>query len=316
MTVLFQVREITPQWAEALVLEGINTIDELTTSSFDRLKELFGTSKAERMIPSITEDNALAGMLADAAVLRNTGNLTGRVEESLGQPVAGATVNMGLAQTETNTEGRFRLLPIPLAGRPPLIIKHPQYRTPVVNAPSVTHNVDVVNVLRFQLEPIPAGDERPVESMDRLSELDGDVLPPIQGHRVRSVRLEADQLRDQDMLMVRYFFRRSDDVELVSRLKSYEDGEIIVHTFRFPKSRFASDVQVGDHFLVKGGELEKVEMDHLRLFRHKLVLRSRNRLGPITANAGADELRARLRERLDFTLRQYRRLRPLRRGTQ
>jgi hypothetical protein len=316
MTALLQVREITPQWAEALVRGGIETIDELTAASFDRIKELFHQSNEERMIPSIPEDNALAGMLADAAVLRNTGNLTGRVEESAGQPVAGATASMGLARVATDTEGRFRLLRIPLAGRPPLIIKHPQYRTLVINGPSMTYNVDVVNVLRFRLEPLPVGDERPVESVDRLSELEGNVLPPMQGHRVRSVRLEANQLRDHDVLMVRYFFRRSDDLELVSRLKTYEDGEVVVHTFRFPKSRFASDVQVGDHFLVKGDELVKVEMDPIRLLRHKLVLRSRKQLGPIAANAGADELRARLRERLDFTLSQYRRLRPRRRGSQ
>lgn len=314
MTVLLQIAEMTPQWAEALVRGGINTIDELLASSYDELQELFQKSKDERIIPSIPSNNSLAAMLTDAAVMRNTGNLTGRVEHLTGQPVTSAEVNVGRVATETDTNGRFRLLRIPLIGRPPLIINHPEYKTLVVDSLPICINAEVINVLSFKLQPLSEESEEPVEQVKRLSELDGDVLPQIQGHRVRSVRLEADQLRDHDLLMVRYFYKRTEDVGLVSRLKAYEDGEIIVHTFRLRKSHFSAEVELGDHFVVKNGELVNAEMDNLGLLRHKIKLQCRKRFEPIPAELDSDELRDRLKERLDFSLNQYRLFRPRRRS--
>ncbi len=308
MARLLQVYNVTPQWAEALVRGGVTTIDELSRSRFDALGELFAQAVEARVTPDAPSSNALGRMLVGAATLASTGNVSGRVIGPEGVPVPGATVGVGMATTRTGEDGLFRLVGIRLDSPLPLVIRHADYRTLLMDDPPLALNVDVVRMVRFALAQVGDATGAGAGLASRFSELDGDVLPPIQGIPVRTVRLVAD-LRERDLLLLRSFFQRSDDAELVSRLKAYEDGEIIVHTLRLPRAQLPDDAVLGDHFVVRNRSLVAAQMDEAGVLAYRVGLRTGKRFGPIPAGLNPEELRQAFADRLHFAIAEYRRSR-------
>ena len=272
MASLLQVAEVTPQWAEALARGGVTTVERLFGKSLSELQTLFTQAKDQGIIPDLPSPDQLAEMLKDAAVIRHTGSLTGTLRDREANPVSGATVRVGSVAQQSDERGRFRLIRIPLGAPLPLSITHADFLPREVQFPAVAQHVDVVGGQIYLLEKRPQGSAQ-AQPSSRLSELVGDALPVRSGQTVKSVALAPGQLREMDVLQLHKRYERAPDAQLVSRLKDYEDGVLIVHTVRVPLAKLPADAKLGDHFCVLGGQLVPIKMDSDKLRRYKIRLR-------------------------------------------
>jgi uncharacterized protein DUF4332 len=295
MALLLEVAEMTPQWAEALVKKKVEGIDELFRKRLDEIDALMRQAKEDAVIQDPPTTTQIAEMLKDAAVLCHTGVLVGTVFDSGWHPLPGAVIRVGPGQTKSDAHGHFRVFRIPLGKRTPLQISHPDHAALLVEQPRIATDVGVVGGQTFQLKPRSSETAAP----GVLSELDGDVLPATY-RRARQVSMAPDALRAGDVLVVREFYSAAPDVQLVSRLKAYRDGDLLVYTVRLPVSRLPSGVQLKDQFRVVNGELVRVEMSPAQLQRLKLRLRLRKAFAGRPRPASDDERRAFVREALSF----------------
>jgi hypothetical protein len=104
--------------------------------------------------------------------------------------------------------------------------------------------------------------------------------------------MDPAQLRPNDILMVNSFYKSAPDVKLVSRFKSFVDGEISVHTLRIPVAALPAGTKRGDHFQNSGGELTPIEISTTDLHRLKVRLRVHRALGGRPLPASGEERRA------------------------
>ncbi len=291
MAMLLQVAEVTPQWAEALVRHGIHTVEELSRKRMDEIRTLMREAKEHGVIPDSPTTTQIADMLRDAAILHHTGVLDGTVLDPQGRPLPGAAIRVGPAHSQSDDRGRFRILRIPLGRAVALEIGHPGHPPLVMERPRVASDIGVVTARVFRMTS--SGAETPPAVT--LSELEGDALPATY-RGTRQVPMAPDELRPGDLLVVRHLYTSTPEAQLVSRLKSYREGELLVHTVRLPLSRLPADVRVKDQFRVASGQLVRVEMSPTRLHRHKIRLRLRRAFAGRPRPVGDDEVRALMRE--------------------
>lgn len=295
MALLLQVAEMTPQWAEALVKSKIDTIDALARKSLDEIAEPMRQAKEAGVIPDQPTAAQIAEMLKDAAVIRHTGVLAGTVFDPEWQPLPGATIEAGPARTASDAHGHFRLFRIPLGKKISLRISHPGHEALLVEAPRLATDPAVVGGQAFQMTA--PGAETPASGI--LSELDGDEVPATY-RRTRQVALAPEELREGDVLVVREFYSSAPDVQLVSKLKAYRDGELLVYTVRLPRSRLPGGVHLKDQLRVVHGELVRADISPAQLHRHKLRLRLRSALAGRPRPTTDDDRRQFVREALTF----------------
>lgn len=301
MATLLQVAAVTPQWAEALVRGKIETVAELSRKSLDDIEALMRQAKAHGTIPAIPAAAQIAEFLKDAAILCYTGVVAGTVLGPDRSPVPGAIITVGPAQSESDERGHFRVFRVPFARVVPLEITHPSFQALVIEQPRVARDMGVVGGQTFRMQPI--GAESPVPMT--LSDLHGDVLPST----YRTTRHGApapEALRDGDLLVVRELSSSDRDVQLVSRLKSYCNGELSVYTVRVPQSELPADVRVKDQFRVVSGRLIQVEMSPAQLHGYKLRLRLRKAFAGRPRPVSDDEKRALARDVFGFLVEQGR----------
>ncbi|HYX72090.1 MAG TPA: DUF4332 domain-containing protein [Nitrososphaera sp.] len=299
MASLLQVAEVDAQAAEALVRAGTTSVEELSHKSLDAIEDVFSQAREQGTIPNIYSANQISAMLRDAAVLRHTGTITGTVRNGEGEPVADATVRIGNIEQRSDARGRFRLLRIPLGTSLPLFIAHGDYLPRLIESPNITRDVNTLGVQVFIMEK-RADASTPQAPLLSLSEMDGDTLPITSGQRVRTVELDKDKLRPSDILKLSKLYKSVPEAQLVSRFKSFIDGEILIHTLRLPLNMLPAQAQAGDHFLVSNGALVKIRMDAEKLRRYKIRLRLRGKRALRLRPKTVEKIARLLREDYDF----------------
>jgi hypothetical protein len=294
MAVLLEVAEVTPQWAEALARGGIATADDLRRKRLGEVEAILRDARDRGTIPEVATADQIAEMLKDAALLACTGAIVGTVVDPARKPITGATLHVGPHAATTDARGRFRLARIPLGRIIPLRIEHPDFPPRVVERPRVARSGEAVDVQVFSLG-IPGA-----PPAARLSELDGQAIPVPQGHTVRQVAIQPDQLRAGDILMVREVDAARAEVELVSRLKAYESGEVLVFVVRVPRATLPAGLQTKDHFRFDGTAFSPIEVSPRSLHRYKIRLRMQRAFAGRPQPTTTAARRAEFEERLNF----------------
>jgi hypothetical protein len=200
---------------------------------------------------------------------------------------------------ESDAHGRFRLLRIPLGRRFALEITHSGFNPLVDEHPGIATDIGVVGGGVFRLKP-SATTESP--ELATLSELDGDALPATY-RRTRQVTMSPDEIRNGDVLVVRELYTSAPDARLVSRLKSYRDGELLIHSVRLPLSRLPGEVRFNSQFGVVNGQIVPMEMSSASLHRRKLRLRFRKTFNGRPRPVTDDEKKALVRDVASFLAR-------------
>ena len=258
MASLLRVRGMNSQWAEALVKANMGSVAQLRGQSVEELGQIFAEAKANQIIPDTPSISVIAEMKADAAALHYSGAIYGKVTKQNGSPLNNCKVRFGFEETTTNQYGRFNLFRLPLGRNLALFIEKSNYQTLVVNQPNLLVNDVTVQTEIFTLQSSTAAS---TQSDQILREIDGDELPVPSGHRVRQKTHTADQVVNGDILKVRYFYKRSSDVNLVSRFKTYDNGEFMVDVYRIPESDLPDDLEIGNHVRYSNDQFEKIDMN-------------------------------------------------------
>ncbi len=294
MAALLQVAGMTPQWAEALVRQGVTSVGALHGKRPSDIHALMRSAEEWNWISQLPTDAQIVTMLQDATTLYYTGVIAGTVKDANDAPVTGATVTSGTIEGRTDECGRFRLLRIPLGRDVALRINHAEYQTLTITLPTVFTDANATGSPNYRLE-------RGSSVVSTLSELDGDELPTPRGQRMREWPIDIAQMRDNDIFVLHQFYRTAPDAKLVSRLLQYADGEFRVPTLRIPVSQLPGNPRVRDMYRCSERTLIKITtMTTAGLMRYKLLLRMHKQFAREQPDGSMDERVQRLQSRLRF----------------
>jgi hypothetical protein len=138
-----------------------------------------------------------------------------------------------------------------------------------------------------------------------LSQFDGDVLPPLDGRRIRQ-RTENGTLRRGDLLHWVETLQ-SGDTKLATHFLDHQNGEFFVSLWRVPSSKLPSGAVPGDDFIVTRSGIQPIRLSSNRLARLRILrqmARQEKKLKPKTTREFNRRLRKFLQlfaERTAFT---------------
>ena len=292
---LLQVDRMTPQWAQALVAAGVDSLGEIYRKRLDALEVIFAAARNSGAIPEVPSAVAIAAMMADAAILAHTGTLAGSVVDgTAGAAVGGARVYAGGASTQSDDRGRFRLTRVPLAPGVRLRIEHPDHPPLEVANPRIVADPEAIALRLYRL-PAATGD---TATAPPLSELAGDAIPLGPGTPFREKVVGADSFASDDLL--RIVEVTPDDVAVVSLLRGYEDGSVVVRKARLPRSVVQGDPVRGGVLRVTATGIEHVSMSVKEIHRYRLQLRLARAFDGRPAPTTREESRVLAREKMMF----------------
>jgi len=270
MAAFLQVEGMSAQWAEALAKAGFDSLEAVHGAGRAPLRQALDAAVAAGTAPDAPDDAALAALQVDVAVLVHTGALNVTVRDERGAPLAGAAVRAGARRVITDARGRARLLRLPLGRRVRLVVESAGHATATREVPHLLLDEFHLGAEIVSLVPEPAAAPR-----RRLSEYDGDELPPLSAHAMITEARPAAGLRERDVLMLRRFYEDGTTAQLTSKFLDYGDGEFVAVSFRVPRSLLPADAAPRQHFLVRGGGLARIGMNATRLDLHKAARRAR-----------------------------------------
>ncbi len=276
MAALMEVEGVDAQRAEALVVGGIETVEELAGKHLSVLIEVFQAAIDSGHLGALPDTDEAARMLASATRIEMGAVAMGRLVDADGQPVAGATLRAGWRSAQSDARGRFRIAGIHGGLNHGLRIERdgasPQWlETTFVHDPRLIGGPTLV---------------LPAEVASGLDEFDGDALPPFEGFEVRTVRFEDDTPREGEVLRVQGFYASADDVRMASIYRAFEAGEVLVRKARLPMSGFVGDPPIlGEIYLYREGRLRRAAGGAGAVELHRAGRRAKRAL----AEAGAED---------------------------
>lgn len=250
MAHLLEIEGMTGQWAEALVTNGVSTIEALYRKDLGTLMEIFQRAVAAGTVPHAPGDQEIANFMQDAAILFHTGHLAGIVIDDAGTPLEGVQVNVDGLAGETDARGRFRISRIPSADGHYLRLEHAGYNTLFDDDVHITHDSRSYSSVLWLL----AAGESEIETLD---EYDGDSLPPLTTYHTIWETYAEDELRSGDVFKVHELYISSPHVKLVSIFRAYRGGELIIRSFKVSLERFDGTPGKGDLVCWQDGIFQK-----------------------------------------------------------
>lgn len=210
MAALLQIREMTPQWAEALQRIGITGVRDLRGRDLPELAEVFESARTDGIISDVPSPQAISEILRDAAVIEVSGTVNGTILSN-DEPVAGATIRVGKEEATTDARGRFRIIRIPPLATSTLAIAHPDYRPARFRLRQVQPST-FSGSRTFRVRPLPSGQPRPPRV---LMEARGDELPPLGGAQISLREVESGALIERDIFVFSEVSADEERVKLV-----------------------------------------------------------------------------------------------------
>jgi hypothetical protein len=246
---LLEINGMDLRWAKVLVDGGIQSITQLSRRSFDDILKITGKKKSSR---SALKPPVIAAWLQDATVLANTGVLNGSVNDAQGKPIVGARVRCFHHESRSDGRGRFRLLRLPLWHPVGVLIEKSGFAPERAEVGGLTPP-HVLQGRKFRLR-------KQAETKKRvLSELAGDILPPLDGTTIRSKVVKVNKIPARELVRFVEFTKRG-QAKLTSCYLRYGDGEFQIVVYSVARALVPPDVQLGTYFRSDGKVLRQVTM--------------------------------------------------------
>jgi hypothetical protein len=191
---------------------------------------------------------------------------------------------------KTDARGRFRIRRVPL-GRPALVsLSHARYVPVTVAARSVVPS-GVLAGESFRLTGKKAGG---TSAPLVLSELSGDVLPPLDGASFTE-RVQTASPSKVDLLVVNELLQGG-VVRVASRLFNFDGTLHIVRVYRLPSTKVRGSVAVGDHLRFIDGKWQAVDLKPKDVARYRRKLREQRSWRHLPKNPTATDVDRGLRD--------------------
>jgi predicted flap endonuclease-1-like 5' DNA nuclease len=286
MCALLQVEGISPQWAEALAKAGVEDLEEFARRPAAALRTLFQEARAAHLIAEEPESDELSRMQVDAARVWMGLSLSGIVRSADNSVVANCSVRVGSFTTQTDPYGAFRITRIPAWSVPEVTLDHPEHLLEIVRLPRLLAS----NVLHTRLFSIRRLEPGATRIPNRISQLDGDDVPSLNGRRFKTEEVRRDQLRSGDILQLHSFYATAPDAKLVSKFLDLVDGVVHVRWVRVPKSELPPDAGLGSTFRLAAGGFVKIRLDARKLEAFVKLQRAKRAIRLLPQPRNADEL--------------------------
>jgi uncharacterized protein DUF4332 len=260
--------------AEALAAGGVLTVRQFSEWTLAEMETLVASLEKRKRGSGPATVAQLVEMVKDAVHLRHTGVLMGTVRNSSKLPVQQATVCIGQYTQKTDHRGRFRLARLPLGQPATLTITHSLFEPMSIGVASIKGN-HVTHVRLFTLKK--AKSAKRSAANDELSELNGDVLPPLAASSVETRAVDAKKLPEGEILRFVSSNKDRKSATLVSPLLSWRAGIFYVRTVTLPVSDLPRGTSRGSEFLVKSGKLTKTSFSPGKLAAYKRLLQLKRR---------------------------------------
>ena len=266
-----ELNGMTNQWAEALAAGGLDSVEELALADGPTWRATLDAALAGGVTPDVPDDALLADLRVDAMRVHVTGAVQVTVGDLSGEPVGGADVTVGGRSATTDARGRARVSRVPLGRRLRLVVQAEGFEVEVLEDPAVLSDEFTVGVTAVELLPVEAGEPDP----QFLSELDGDLLPPLAADSMTTEARGAAELREGDVLLVRKHYADGETAQLTSKFLEYRAGTFVAVSYRVPLADLPGDVELQDHVRRRGGAFEPVFVTPGKLALWKAQRRAR-----------------------------------------
>lgn len=292
-----QVDPMTPQWAEGLVREGIESIEELASQAVAAVDSALTKARNDGLIPDVPATEQIVDMIRDATKIHHTGSLMLTVRNSAGDPVSNAVASVGDVAVRTDERGRARLIRIAFGRSRTLRIEHDDYGLFVVHDAPISSDPDAIGVERVTMPGRGDADDAYTVT---LSEYEGDAIHAEANAPHREITLSQTELRDEDLLMVRHFYSASPDVQLVSLLRDYASGEIVVYQYRVPSQSFDTEPKLGELYVFRDGTFKPHRRTIRAIHRYRVARRMKKAFAGQPPPTTPEELRRDAVRRLEY----------------
>lgn len=273
MARFLELRGMTDQWAEALVRNGIETLEALLKKDFEQLNVLFQSAHTDGLIASVPDAAAILEFSRDAALVFHGGHCMGAVLAPDGTPLHDAAVVVGGLTTSTDERGRYRLIRIPPAAGHTLKIEYAGYATLYEPHFTVDYDSRAVRVQYWTLDaaPVPA----PAPEFD---EYHGADLPALSCYRTVLRSFPQEDMREGDVLKVHELYASTPHVKLVSIFRASQAGDLVVRYVKVELNRFDSPPAKGEVHRYQDGGFVKVENTVHAIERYRALRKLRSSL--------------------------------------
>ncbi|MEM7193306.1 MAG: DUF4332 domain-containing protein [Pseudomonadota bacterium] len=251
MARFLQLTGVDGQIAEALVKARIHTMEQLGNKSATDLRKIFRVAKKSGMIPQVPDVDGLAIILRDANRMAYSRSILGRLMTDENRPVEGCAVRHGRTKTITNSSGFFKID----------FIRDDSRALTIVLPDGQIHRIETAGLLSFpedtEFETIHLTASTK-HNPPNLDEFNGDQLPIRQNQEFVIRHESVSELRENDILMVRSFYKSSPHVKLQSVFTAFENGVFIARTYKFPLSKTHEPLQTRARYRYLNGRFTAV----------------------------------------------------------
>lgn len=245
---LERVKRVDAQIAEAFVDAGIDSVNELSRTTLERVLKACQTAKKDSKLSSVPDESELAGIIRDAAHLRYHATVCGQVFGYDGSStLSGQKVTSGRQSVETDESGRFCLV-VESGGKTNVRIGNIPFIL-YLERGEVTGPVDFF----LEMETETLDDETIDERNGDLVAFDGD--SELHFHEVK-----LSEIPDGDLLRVANV--TSDENRLLINLTRRSDSSgLHIDQVTLPKSWFANPPELHTILEKHGEKLVPVDED-------------------------------------------------------
>jgi hypothetical protein len=268
MARLAQINAMSLQWAEGLVRGNIETIEELAFQTVDHIRSVLTKAYNEGFTPDVPSVDNVIEIVRDDLRIHYTGSLNLTVRTPDGGVLSGAMVFTGGSNAKTDARGRARVIRIPLGQPTTLRVEHPNYGLLVLHDVLVSSDPFSLHVLEVVVPR--RGDENDADAK-ALSEYAGDVLGAASNAPYRAVTHSENDLRDGDLLLVSYFYTVSADLKLVSLLRDYIAGEVVVYQYRVSCAAFDVKPTIKGLYIFKDGKFLRLRSNRRVIHLYRII---------------------------------------------
>ncbi|MEM7217396.1 MAG: DUF4332 domain-containing protein [Pseudomonadota bacterium] len=252
MAWLLQIDALTPQWAEALVVAGIETVEELVGQELADLQTLFASAFDSGLIPDQPDDEALFAAGKEAAGIHYGSTALVLVTSESGEPIEDAQVRVGAVQAQTDANGRCRLSHLPGASAQFLSIARDGYATVLEYdfQPNADNRSFATAHRRLAIDHGDATEE-PV-----LEEFQGDRIPSLASYQTRWENVAEADVPEGDVVRVHKQYSDAETVQVVSLFRAWQAGEMVVRQARLGITLFDDTPDNGRLFRRRDGRYQ------------------------------------------------------------
>lgn len=247
---ILQVEGVEPETADALVRGGITSVEKLAEAGLQTLERALRHGRGRRRLRKKTSLYKLAAMQRDAATLKQTGVISGRVVEAAsGAPLAEVAVRAAGRRAKTDTNGAFDLTGVP-AGKARLTVQ-PADR-PVVSLGILVRPGEFRRPITFKLKP----PSRPVSPARVFREIDGRLVRLGKGIFGQVVVRQLSELPNKTYLKVRRV-RPPGTVRLLHLYRTVVGRRVVADLVDVETARLPEGTRIGDVLAYEDGILAR-----------------------------------------------------------